>query len=605
MASLELLEPGQRPGPWRTLPFFAVCSVIATVSFLACCALDFRTRTTQNQYGAPTSRKTLVLALLLTGLAVLPAGLWFGHHRADLGVGLNHYLVDRTLESVARARESHRIDRLRAQGVASAPAGDGARLRLNENFEPRETWLARTLRHLVAYSRLSNELMLYRALPPDTAERAVSFYGVFHTTFGYDIPWPLSGRDLPRFIVLSLVLLLLMTAAIAAIAYSICAVCTIVRSRRVGVVKLPDADCILENAEKGEPFLCKPLRAIVLYRSEEDLEKFVEKLQKSFSPRRHHFDAKASRRCSVEWIPKPQAKHEALHVFRDLKQVLQNDCEGRALFHELQRLATNEQSAVLLFSRVAPDYRYSDRLGTPDRWLDSPRRADADPPDRWTDLAPRFCSYVLRCTDRREEFEQLIKGTAANRNIKHALLREVRANPDLLHVAWNALANLDKRSLEDPYSWQLAVTTFRKSAASYFNRIWTESTREERLQLYALAHRGVVDSRRAAALSSLLHRGLVREDPDTAVVRLRSDAFGEFIEHDVDLGTLNAWRSEGDGGSWRFIWPPLAITAALGLAFLALANPEMRATLLTTLLGLVPAALPLLRGAPGGSPPQP
>ena len=520
-------------------------------------------------------------------------------------MGLNHYLVDRTLESVARARESHRIDRLRAQGVASAPAGDGARLRLNENFEPRETWLARTLRHLVAYSRLSNELMLYRALPPDTAERAVSFYGVFHTTFGYDIPWPLSGRDLPRFIVLSLVLLLLMTAAIAAIAYSICAVCTIVRSRRVGVVKLPDADCILENAEKGEPFLCKPLRAIVLYRSEEDLEKFVEKLQKSFSPRRHHFDAKASRRCSVEWIPKPQAKHEALHVFRDLKQVLQNDCEGRALFHELQRLATNEQSAVLLFSRVAPDYRYSDRLGTPDRWLDSPRRADADPPDRWTDLAPRFCSYVLRCTDRREEFEQLIKGTAANRNIKHALLREVRANPDLLHVAWNALANLDKRSLEDPYSWQLAVTTFRKSAASYFNRIWTESTREERLQLYALAHRGVVDSRRAAALSSLLHRGLVREDPDTAVVRLRSDAFGEFIEHDVDLGTLNAWRSEGDGGSWRFIWPPLAITAALGLAFLALANPEMRATLLTTLLGLVPAALPLLRGAPGGSPPQP
>lgn len=188
---------------------------------------------------------------------------------------------------------------------------------------------------------------------------------------------------------------------------------------------------------------------------------------------------------------------------------------------------------------------------------------------------------------------------------------EAVANPDLVLVAGDVVedvvACIERDDKQKPPNNKdvcaLAVTKFRKSAASCFHHIWTDSTRDERLQLYALANGGVIDSRRTAALSSLVNRGIVKEDADIGVVRLSSEAFGEFVEHDVDHAELDAWRKEG-GGTWRFIWPPLAIGAVLGLAFLALANPEMRTTLLTTLLGLAPAALPFLRGgqSPGAPP---
>ena len=192
---------------------------------------------------------------------------------------------------------------------------------------------------------------------------------------------------------------------------------------------------------------------------------------------------------------------------------------------------------------------------------------------------------------------------------ERAMRDEVVANPDLLHVAVDVVDEVRQEFGGD--NWKsvgdaraAAVAAFRKGAASYFNQIWADSTRDERLQLYALASRGVVDSRRTAVLSSLVNRGLVKLNPDIRVVRLCSEAFGGFIRHDVDHGELNAWRKEDDGGTWQFIWPPLAVGTVLGLVFLAMANPEMRGPMLTALLGLAPAALPALRGGQGGGLPQ-
>lgn len=72
--------------------------------------------------------------------------------------------------------------------------------------------------------------------------------------------------------------------------------------------------------------------------------------------------------------------------------------------------------------------------------------------------------------------------------------------------------------------------------------------------------------------------------------------FGEFILRDADRQELAAWQSEGLGGLWRVIWPPLLIGSALVLAFLFFANPEMQSTLLA-LLGILPALLALFRGS--------
>ena len=200
-----------------------------------------------------------------------------------------------------------------------------------------------------------------------------------------------------------------------------------------------------------------------------------------------------------------------------------------------------------------------------------------------------------------------LAGTTDAHAVVEAMQEEADANPDLRRVARNVsaevLASVAAGTVRAREAGALAIARFGKAAASCFRRLWTESTRDERLQLYALARGGVVYSRRTAALSSLVNRGIVRENLETGVVELRSEAFREFIEHDVgELGELEAWRKQGDGGSWRFFWPPLAIGGVLGLAFLAMSNPEMRATLLTTMLGLLPAALPLLGARSGGSP---
>ena len=612
-------SPGSGWSPWRVFPFLALGSVIAVFCFLTCCVLGLRPPTNAAGHGTRTLPRTLVLVVVLVGLAVAPPAFWFGHHRAELGAGLNHYLVDRTLESVARAREDHRRERLREHGVATAPAGDRTRHRLHTEPEPDESWVERTLRATVASSRLSNELLIYRALPPAAAGSVASLYGVFDTTFGYDVDWPLSTPDVGRFLLLSVILLLLVALLLGTVAYSLCALCTIVRSRRHELVKLMEADHVLEKVKNGTSSGHRPLRAIVLYRSEGDRRRFLRRLKRILNVSPYHHRVEKQDRglllCTVHWRNDTKAQ-DTLYVFDDLKKVLEDSGEGRALLAELE-CRVNGPASVLVWSRLAPDYRYSDRFGLSDRWFHNRNGDDENRRAQWAGLAPRLRSYRLCLSARHElRFERLVRATRMNSSAnvdtmitgvnKAAMRKEVVANPDLLHLAKDVVADLanSHQTLNAENARALAVTTFRKSAASCFNRIWTESTHDERLQLYSLANGGVVDSRRTAALSSLVNRGIVEQDRDTGCVRLCSNAFGEFVEHDVDHGELTAWRKEGDGGAWRFIWPPLAIGGVLGLAFLALANPEMRTTLLSTLLALTPAALPFLRGGQGSAPPQ-
>ena len=114
-------NPDSAWNPWRAFPFFAVYAVIAAVVFVVYCVLGASHSTAGNRYGGGTLHRVLVLAALIACLAVVPAGLWFGYHRATLGVGVNHYLMDRTLESVARAREDYRLDRLNEFGAGEGP----------------------------------------------------------------------------------------------------------------------------------------------------------------------------------------------------------------------------------------------------------------------------------------------------------------------------------------------------------------------------------------------------------------------------------------------------------------------------------------------------
>ena len=597
-------------GGWRVAPFLAVCFVVAVGVLVVCCALGKSQSTGDRSGGGTTMGRVLGLATLIAALAVAPSVLWFSHHRAALGTGVNHYLVDATLDTVDRAREDYRLEALRRHGTGAAPAGDRTRRRWREEPAPDEGWMQRRLRAVVASSQLANQLMTYRALPPATPGEVASLHGVFARTFGYDIGLPpgvFSAPDFGRLLALAMGLLFF-AALLWTHAYSICAACTVVGRRCRGLVELPQAKLLkcLDAAKNAAAE--RPLRAIVVHRSERCRGDFVRKLaeRRGLSRRDHHVERRAGG-CQgyvVRWVPAKadSVKAEALHVFTDLKDVLDHSGEGRALLDELETMV-KAGSHVLIWSRVVPDYRYSDRFGPADRWFDRGHGDDADRRDRWSSLAREFRSYVLGGSRALEKRCDELVGTTHVRALDEAMRKEVDANPDLLDVARNVSAGVAADVAADVLSAgdarADAVTRFRKCAASSFNQLWTESTRDERLQLYALARGGVVDTRRTAALSSLVNRGLVQVDPDTGMVRLRSEAFREFVDHDVDRHELDAWRKEGGGGGWQFLWPPLAIGGALGLVFLAMANPETRATLLATLLSLVSAALPLLGGGRG------
>ena len=476
-------NPESAWNPWRAFPFFALYAVVAAVAFVVYSVLGVGESTPGNRYGAGTFRRVLVLAAVIVCLAVVPAGLWFGHQRAALGVGVNDYLVDRTLESVARARENYRLDRLNEFGAGEAPTGDRMLRRFHEEPEPDESWLYAALRPIVGFSTLSNELMIYRALPPATADGVASLYGAFSRTFGYDVRWPFPEMHLGPLSVLSFIWLLLMVVLVGGVAYFICAISTIVRGRRGGVVELPHAEGVLDRLKNGA---CLHLLhgLIVVYRSDGDRRRFIGELKQ-----------RAKSVAASTNTKKP------LYVFEDLEKVLEDSVEGRAAFDKLERLV-EQRYLILMWSRVVPDYRYSDRFGPTDRWFRN-RHGDGDARrSRWSDVASRFRSYVLHdCESHEKRFHREMRNATtaslspADRRViervTETMQTESVTNPELLHdavgVVQGVAADLASERIQAADACTLALTRFRLRASSYFNSVWERSTHDERLQLYALA----------------------------------------------------------------------------------------------------------------------
>ena len=554
-------------------PSLAVGSVIAVLLFLAWCVH----RTTESNGDAV--RQVLVVSLVIVFLGAAPAGLWFSHHRAVLGAGSNHYLVDRTLESIDRAREEYRLWKLRQYGGGVARPDDrtsgqpyvehAAHMKHTARVPVIGPIYARLLDMLlpvVGLSRLSSDLMVYRALPLAQAFGVASLYNVFDETFAYKLdPWV--ERHLGHVLMDLVVWLLLAAALIGFIAHSIRTIVT----RRHGK-PVADADKCLSSESDWSS------RAVVLSRNPEDRDGFIKKLITKKSAfkcsYRHKWTGKR-----IQWKLIPDQCSNAskpLYVFDDLEKILERSAEGRALFAELES-RVDAESPVLVWSDVVHDYRYSERFGPVDAWFRRGSLDDADRRRRWERLASRLDSHVLRSS-----------------------------NPPPRHRGPRCAGRLDSyvpRSSNPPCS-----------GFSEFERLWGQSTFDERLELHALARGGVAGSRRPTAratLSSLENRGIVEVD-GMGVVRWSCKKFGkdcgedcgekcdkkcgkecgkefaEFIVRDADRQELAEWQSEGRGGLWRIIWPPVLIGAALMLTFLFLANPEMQSTLLA-LLGLLPA----------------
>lgn len=343
----------------------------------------------------------------------------------------------------------------------------------------------------------------------------------------------------------------------------------------------------------------EPLRIMALYRNFREREDFEDKFRNRLA-KRHRARWVGE---NIKWEPHEwdsgavagSADSKILHVVDDLESILTDEKRNLALLDELERIGA-KRASVLIWTRIVPGYRLSDRAGrTVEHSFDEDRFA------RWSRLLGGFRMQVVGETDgkTKNEFkEQLDKTEEKCPEVVNAMLmEEAVANPELLDLAVEVVkaTSTPHSELSSQERREFAMGQFRARAEGYFNMLWAQSTFDERLQLHTLAHGGLANREQTAVLSSLASRGLVNLD---GIVRLRSEAFGQFIAHDLTHDELIAWQKKGQGNVWKAIWPPLAIGAALALVFFFQTNPEMFSAMLAIMAAILPITLSLLRGSP-------
>jgi hypothetical protein len=297
--------------------------------------------------------------------------------------------------------------------------------------------------------------------------------------------------------------------------------------------------------------------------------------------------------------PSPDSK-EVLYVVEGFEAFASHPDAGAALLDALERLVA-ERKSVLLLTRIVPGYwlaRITDEASNGDsvtskaavttmRWsrvigpLDTRRLASAEPTN---------AKALFEQRSRRRDLDRLSDSEQDDYDrIRKTLMPEAIANPELFELA-ASVARKASLSPQRGSPVENALQRFTAAAAGHFQTIWATSTMEEQLQLYALARGGFANPTRTAVLSSLANRGLIESD---GLVRMKSVAFGDFIANDLIHDALLAWRDQGNGNTWRSIWPPVLLMVVLALAFFINSTPEALGPLTTVLVGGL-ATLPVV-----------
>ena len=615
-------------------PLWAVVPFVAGVSFAAAPILlgwkMFRSNT--EEQAVDPAKINPAVVFVVVGLAIIPTSTWFLYHRAQLSTGLKYYVAKRIDESTELKQESYRrmardykqirsraaIWKEHAFWISDASTYGWKPSPISAETEP-GGWTFDLLRPLVAPSTLANNLMVHRTVADPSggvwSPRAV-FEAILESAdnrtaladdprrapHSSDAAWH-QGWWLIRTLLVAAMLLLGLLLLAFVIAWSVHAAVW-GRPRCIATTKMLQAGRDDEGTSAQASAPHEPLRIMALYRNSRKRKGIEDKFRNRFAEiRRAKWSGQNITWEPHEWEPSAvsgNADSKILHVVDDLESVLTDEKRNLALLDELEKIGA-ERAPVLIWTRVVPGYRLSDRAGrTVGRSFDEDRFA------RWSRLLGGFRMQIVCETEdeTKKEFEKQLDNTEGYcQEVVSAMEEEALANPELWDLAAGVVeeastphgerSSQERRS--DHKQREFAMGQFRARAEGYFNMLWAQSTFDERLQLHTLAYGGLANREQTAVLSSLASRGLVNLD---GIVRLRSEAFGEFIVHDLTHNELVAWQKKGQGNAWKAIWPPLAIGAALALVFFFQTNPEMLSAMLAIMAAILPFTLSLLRGSP-------
>ena len=286
-----------------------------------------------------------------------------------------------------------------------------------------------------------------------------------------------------------------------------------------------------------------------------------------------------------------------LYVVAGFERFIVDKVAETALLDELEKLGRT-RSGILMWSRMLPSNWLANQS---DQVLGDLTRVSEKftMSVRWGQVLGPF--DVRRLVDDSEDvdkrFEEGLRGVENISNAaKEAMLREARANPELLNLAASIVSKLATENEPNRNLALIAEQRFAAAAASHFHALWAASSREERLQLLSMARGGFSNPTQLAPLNCLANRGLIAMD---GVVRIRSEAFAQFIVTQLDHDSLLAWCQKGNGNIWKSIWPPILLLVVLTGAFFVSSTPEAFAPLAAILaagLGAVPVVSSLLTG---------
>lgn len=136
------------------------------------------------------------------------------------------------------------------------------------------------------------------------------------------------------------------------------------------------------------------------------------------------------------------------------------------------------------------------------------------------------------------------------------------------------------------------VDHFTSVFIEHYQLIWSASSHAERLIMYHLAYRRMVNIERAYAVRTLVRRGLVVLDP---VPRLFSCSFAQFVRNVEKPETLTRWRRDAPTGAWAKAQLPMLLLVPVGLAVLLVLVKQSGQSVLTLAPILVTAVPSLLQ----------
>jgi hypothetical protein len=348
----------------------------------------------------------------------------------------------------------------------------------------------------------------------------------------------------------------------------------------------------------------EPLRAVVVHRTERPSDALIEQVQ--------HAGYQSVKRArwqtdKIVWdedLLDTSGPGGTLYVIPGFERFVVDIAARDVLLAELERLSA-ASACIVICSRIVPGHWLANMTDsdTGDLANVTPQQ---DLTSRWSQVLGPFdvrrlvsdsAEIDTRFNHAMDKYENLTLPRKDSEEVRQTMLSEARANPVLLEFAASVAGRVctSPQVTRGSYN-RIALQRFRAGAASYFYTLWAASSREERLQLLALAKGGFANPTQAATLASLANRGLIATD---GIIRLRSDAFGRFIATELDHDALLHWREEGHGNIWRSIWPPIVLIVLLAVAFFVTSTPEALAPLAAILaasLGAIPVISSLMRG---------